>query len=258
MINKGNPFREPFGAPFFSRKMRRKNKISKALAYHEAGHAVAMWYVGHIFYEIIVRTDEEYEKGPYVDQLGRERWVIGTVEASGIYIFTGVHIDDVRFINMSMEDIALQKNRKKFNMEVELITQLAGPIAEAKYRHCGLDKVYYSSADERKIIERINKEQNRNLSCPGATDYDNALLMASEFSYCEEDISDFILVATKRVRAIFKKPGIWPAVEALAKELEMKKKIDGERAEEIIQRISGNKDRPPPYYTVDFQFNNLA
>jgi hypothetical protein len=42
------------------------NSISRSLAIHEAGHAVAHWYTGSFFHRVYVRTANELKAGPYI------------------------------------------------------------------------------------------------------------------------------------------------------------------------------------------------
>lgn len=102
------------------------------VAIHESAHAVISLrtgpaYMTHPFHRVFIRTKEECDAGPYVDDRGQECDVVGMVEGPRHFpAYTAAHAD--RDWLEQMRDL----------MEWEAISELAGPIAEARHRRVPL------------------------------------------------------------------------------------------------------------------------
>jgi hypothetical protein len=122
----------------------RDKLIPKNLAIHEAAHAVALHLTqkqlgwSEQWFRIVVRTQDEIAAGPFIDWRGQKLDVSGIVEASERYVALGTKVADMVFVQ---NDALPELNRENLiagwrsAMEADVITSLAGPVADARYRY---------------------------------------------------------------------------------------------------------------------------
>jgi len=202
--------------------MKHRHSIPFVLAVHESGHALARWYTGDFTDFVVVRTDDEIAtEGPYIDRRDREVYENGFTDCYSRYKPLGDDISDF--------DEAI-RNRMRNAMEIQLIHTLAGPIAEARHSRKSL-----------KVIMFLG----------GWGDYNFANKCAKEFATTSKN--DFLHTAEKRVRAIFKEPGIWPAVLAVAMKLQSKRVLNGDEVSKIIQKVTKQRERK---YTIQVPYSD--
>jgi hypothetical protein len=214
------------------RQMENNHSIPRFAAIHEAGHAVAHWYTGSRFQRVFVRTIEEVAAGPYIDNRGREHTVTGMVEGerrhNSLFEMTRGQIRSIDVENQTdASDVEIDgkslKKRQHTLAGLEIIHDLAGPIAEAKFLEVSTIAV---------IIEA------------GRDDWEHAKTMAADVVCSEEEISSMLEAQELETRKMFQMPGVWQAVLALADELIKRRSINGEEAVTIIAKYTGEADRP--------------
>ncbi len=177
-------------------------------ALHEAGHAVASWQVQRLlgrdwchFERVFIRTSEEVAAGPYVDQRGRPIQCVGLLEGPSRYnpgIFNPLSAPpDIRLLHRQ-------------NMEAEVITSLAGPIAEARIRKCSLAVTYLV----------------------GEADYDVAKRCVADFE-SDADVSEAIEKLQERATTTVRQR--WRSVLALADKLLTHRSLTGPEAVAVIE-----------------------
>ncbi len=225
MFRKARGDRRPRGKAGQGRK-EYGNHISRSLAIHEAGHAVAHWYTGSRFHRVLVRTSKERKTGPYVDRRGREDDSVGMVETgrrfNALSHVTGQKAMDIKWPGTPAE-ARLILERQRAAMEIEVIHCLAGPIADARYNHQSLAAVYYTK---------------------GITDFEQARQNVDEFTRTREERAECLDRLERKTKAILRKPGVWKAVESLAAALQEKHALEWDEAIEIISRETGEGVRP--------------
>lgn len=111
-------------------------------ALHEAAHCVLKWRLGCDFYDetensgfrlIAIRSETEIASGPYVDSRGRRHECSGISEMPCFY--AGVDsLDD------TVPDFVVTKARRKLRHDI--MVMLAGPLAEARARHCAVEPLF--------------------------------------------------------------------------------------------------------------------
>jgi hypothetical protein len=179
------------------------------VAVHEAGHAVASWHVQQMlgrdrcqFERVFIRTPEEVSAGPYIDQRGRPIQCIGLMEGPSRYnpgVFNPISAPpDIRSLHRQ-------------NMEAEVITSLAGPIAEARIRKCSLAAAYLVG---------------------GKDDYDMAKRCVADFEG-EADMSEAFGKLQERAGTIVRQR--WSSVLALADKLRVHRSVTGPEAVTVIE-----------------------
>src|SRR5262249_10863458 len=117
------------------------------VAIHEAGHSVARWALQRQlgrhwdhFHSVMIRSIEEMHAGPYRDDRGREVNCSGLLNALSRYIPMGA--DNVRQLERKCVDAM------RVEMEIEVLQALAGPAAEARYRHFSATYVLMTGGSE--------------------------------------------------------------------------------------------------------------
>ena len=184
----------------------------RCVAVHEAGHAVASWYVQQMlgrdwcqFERVFIRTPEEVFTGPYVDQRGRQIQCVGLMEGLSRY---NPGIFDPLSAPPDIRSLIRQ------NMEADVITSLAGPIAEARIRKCSLAAAYLIG---------------------GKDDYDFAKRCVADFEG-EADTSRAIEKLQERAKTIVRQR--WGSVLALADRLLANRSLTGPEALAVIEAAS--------------------
>jgi hypothetical protein len=194
-----------------SRAVERAAKRLGSTAYHEAGHVVASWamqrelgYEWCPFLRVLIRRPEE-TTAPYIDYANRKHWCLGLVEGRSPY---HPRVDE------SLDDSERQwwVRELRPHMEAEVIFQLAGPMAEARYGQQSRLPV---------------------LNYWGAQDYELARRAAADYAYGNE-LWSLLDALWERAAALMGRPDVWRAVVALADELLKHWEIDGVRAFEIV------------------------
>ena len=117
-------------------------------AVHEAGHVLARVYFGHDFDRAVVRSVAEVLDGPHVTERGHEIEVEGVVEGYDLCS----RWTSPELLRARQGDTAEQRDavvRHGFmSAEMEMMECFAGPIAEARFRHCALVAVTLTGGDE--------------------------------------------------------------------------------------------------------------
>ena len=211
-------------------KRRILNETPFYVAVHEAGHAVAGWSTGTRFRFVHLRTQEEVLAGPYLDDRGREVDCIGGVEGSDryhplslLYSDPSLRLDDMEVGNCSAEDLLALKTTWRANAEIDIIISMAGPVAEARYRHFSLTATYFlgGAGDIEKIRPRL----------------DYLTRTEAERTRLEVDLE-------ARTRRMFREPSVWDAVLAVADELRARRKLEWNDVLKIVRRVTGQDKRP--------------
>lgn len=118
---------------------------------------------------------------------------------------------------------ATLKKRQHTLAGIEIIHQLAGPIAEAKFLNVQAIAV---------IIES------------GRDDWEHAKLIAADVVRTDEELSSLLEQQELEVRKIFMRPGVWKAVQTLADELLKKHSLNWAEVISIIADHTGEAERP--------------
>ncbi|WP_095161845.1 hypothetical protein [Pseudomonas sp. Irchel 3F5] len=180
------------------------NSRPRRTAYHEAGHALAFWWNGLAIKRVTVRTRAEALIGPMVDLRGNLQAVKGLVEADYLVPLPAFEPPGIAEYLPSMIEL----------IERDLLNCLAGPVAEAVYRHCPDDRYLTTSGagDLRRAHELI------------------ALLPARKRL-------DAQAVALARCHCLVRL--YWPALRALAEHLRNQGTLDGDTLTEQLCRLTG-------------------
>lgn len=111
------------------------NKRARCTAIHEAGHALAFWWNGQPIKRVTVRTKAEACAGPMFDLRGNPQYAEGLVEADYLVPRPAFDAPGVAEYLPSMIDA----------IERDLLHCVAGPVAEAVYRHGRADRLIRGS-----------------------------------------------------------------------------------------------------------------
>jgi hypothetical protein len=170
-------------------------------AVHETGHAVVAWIMTR---EHNATEDHRHQQ----EELGFSRVLVRSLEAAARIPSHDVgsvkRVQPYGFLRRYVPgDEAMPvtvREREHRRMEREITIALAGPVAEARYRHKNLR--HLASADS---------------GC--RSDFVHILNWASDFSKSEEDREELIAHLFKRTREILRSPRVRPTVLGLAKAL---------------------------------------
>lgn len=111
------------------------NKRPRCTAFHEAGHALAFWWNGQPIKRVTVRTEAESCAGPMFDLRGNPQFAEGLVEADYLVPHPAFDAPGIAEYLPSMIDA----------IERDLLHCVAGPVAEAVYRHGRADRLIRGS-----------------------------------------------------------------------------------------------------------------
>jgi hypothetical protein len=184
---------------------RMKTAIPLYIAAHEAGHAVAIHYLGWRYFCVAVRSPDQ---GMYVDRRGRSRSLSGIVEGG----FTdppslwGGSIGD-----WSADRVTIARDGV---VRAEAILALSGPIAESRVRHCSLIAVLLGG---------------------GADDHEHFSRLLNDFWPCKAERQAVEQTIEQQAFAIMRRADVWRATLALAKVLQVRGTLGFEDAEPIVQ-----------------------
>ena len=203
-------------------------KIPRWIAIHEAGHAVAHWHVAKElfgpngwcgFERVFVRTPEEAASGPYIDDRGRENYCSGMIEGPAFYNAIaaltgerGLMLDLGMPPEANEAECARIRAQLPKSMEAEVISRLAGPIAEAKYRRISF------------VLATI---------FGGESDWKIASACAWDFCRTEDQHGQLLEKLRRRASSIIRQN--WAAVNAVADTLLLRHSLTGEEATAIIK-----------------------
>ncbi|PSS57767.1 hypothetical protein [Pseudomonas sp. BBP2017] len=123
------------------------NTRPRCTAFHEAGHVLAFWWNGQRIKRVTVRTRAEALIGPMVDLRGNLQAVKGLVEADYLVPLPAFEPPGIAEHLPSMISA----------IERDLVDCFAGPMAEAIYRHCPVDRCLQRSGagDRQRGMELI-------------------------------------------------------------------------------------------------------
>lgn len=203
--------------------MTTKSKLPRWLAIHEAGHVIGHWHVGNglmWFDRVIVRTREEVAAGPYVDERGRDNHVLGCVEGGVFYnsecylahqmgrelpigIWADLEVNDPKFSSLVS---GLQNS-----MRSEVVCRLAGPIAEAKFRHTSL-----------MVTTNLFQSSDFQVACHCINDF--CRTKAEHAAMLKELTNEAVSIVSRH----------WVAVNAVADALLARRSLTADEATEVI------------------------
>ncbi|MEG1040614.1 hypothetical protein [Pseudomonas sp. NUPR-001] len=123
------------------------NTRPRCTAFHEAGHVLAFWWNGQRIKRVTVRTRAEALLGPMADLRGNLLQVKGLVEAEYLVPLPAFEPPGIAEYLPSMVEA----------IERDLIHCLAGPVAEAIYRHSPSERCITRSGagDRQRAMELI-------------------------------------------------------------------------------------------------------
>lgn len=182
---------------------------SKATAHHEAGHAVAVWYVGEHIYRIHVLSGEQVRDGVAItDRRNRvTSGVHGSVESSVSYNLALSPAQCAKVMGLPLDSARIVA-------AVSMMVDMAGPLAQARVSRKDRAYMCYASTDDsRHFIDTVEDFPK---------DMRNALEKEAEEG------------ARKLVRIG------WPAITALAEALVSRGSLQGGVATRIIARAWPN------------------
>ncbi len=192
-------------------------------AFHEAGHILARVYFGHSFDGTVVRSVQEMLDGPHVTERGHEIQAEGVVEGSDLCSrWTSPEVLGTDQGATAEQREAVVRNGF-MSAEMEMIDCYAGPIAEARFRHCSLLAVVLRGGDE---------------------DYKRAEECAT--TWFRSDRGAAHRLAEKRAETLVRSQPGWRAIERTAAVLMDHGVIDCEGAGDIFAAAYGAP--APPLY----------
>ena len=184
-------------------------RISKAICFHEAGHAVMDWYTGHAFHEVRVFIENGCLNGVVTG--GGVNF--SSYNQEGYY----TNLQNIAHLGNDFIEGAL------ISAGISMTTHLAGPIAEARYSHTSFGGLFLYDLWS---------------SCFN-TDGKKVESIAAAFSISGKDKRDLIDAAVRKTRKIFGEPGVWDAVCAVADALQKKNTLDFDEVCEAIKERTG-------------------
>jgi hypothetical protein len=198
--------------------------VRKYLAIHEAGHAVAshlmqleLGWQWNQFERIVVRTQDEIDEGPWTDQRGRTLNVQGIVESRDRYRSAFTKITNITIHPENERENVIAAWRKA--MEADVIDELAGPVAEFRYRYrCGL--VTLACGISKGVVR--------------FTDFKHARQKISDFTQTDQETDEMFFALLERSWRLLTKN--WTAVTDLADALVEQRIIGADEAIRIIEK----------------------
>ncbi len=191
------------------------------VAVHESGHAVASWAMQRAlgrrncqFERVLVRSMEEAEAGAYINGLGCRIDCLGMLEEPARYEPVGRYVLGTKCPTIPAAEYGRMIAGWRRAMEADVITLLAGTLAEARCRRMS---------------------RNRILLAGGSGDYTLALRKARDFARNDRELNVLMTMLWGRSAAVLRPPPRWAAVEALADALLERRVIEGPDACAIIE-----------------------
>lgn len=188
----------------------KKAQPRRRTAIHEAGHALASWWHGQPIYSVTASRASIGENA------------IGPVDG---------HVHARRFLADSEQVSAMDSATLRELVGRDLISHLAGPLAEARHCRCSLDEILQRS---------------------GAGDEQAAFDL---LGFLETDQTDEWLApmaeAIERARRLLRR--YWPAIVALADQLQAHGHLDGANVSALFCRLTGESPelRSNALHTLD-------
>ncbi|TDF84421.1 hypothetical protein [Pseudomonas sp. H9] len=180
------------------------NTRPRCTAFHEAGHVLAFWWNGQRIKRVTVRTRAEALLGPMADLRGNLLHVKGLVEAEYLVPLPAFEPPGIAEYLPSMVDA----------IERDLVHCLAGPVAEAIYRHSPSERCITRSGagDRQRAMELI------------------ALLPARKVQGAEA-------LAIARAGCLVRR--YWAALSAVAQLLHQRGEVYGEELIALLNQLTG-------------------
>lgn len=184
---------------------------------HEMGHAIASWATRHRFDYVIVRPRQEWNtprRDEYGNMLSCGAMVVGPRRCDP-FSLDGIAIDE-------------QDGRLLRDVLLDIVCDMAGPIAEARIRRWSLRRVFMEGG--------------------GGVDWDNAEEAASLFPLtC--DPHRLINACIARARLLFRWPGIWAATLDIAKKLQRRGRLE---EQEVLGLLGAHGVVRPPAQMLEW------
>ncbi len=203
-----------------AKRQRQPPNPLRAVAFHEAAHAVAFWATQrdlgwgrfHGFDRVLIRPIDQWNQ-PFTDGRGRTDagGLCGFVECPRRFNVLGVKVKAIRFemSEAQRQEIVAAWYRA---MEADVITYFVGVLAEAKLAHSSAFWAYFNFQ--------------------GSTDFTNARVSASAFADTDEECQALLDSLFERARAVVR--ANWPAISAVAAALLDRWCLTGEEVGAII------------------------
>ncbi len=192
------------------------------VAVHEAGHAIAHWYSGSSFNVARVRTRSEIASGRRLDKLHlAANDVAGSI--TGPRRYTSSETIGEQSSKSADGPTPGRLSTMRANAEIEILHDLAGPIAEARYRRTAIVPLLIRGA---------------------ASDYEHARRMAAEFADDAAEIAAAIAAGAAAARKMLQGHGVWAATLEIARELHRRRRITYKQVCRIAGKHTGTGLRP--------------
>lgn len=170
---------------------------SEASAYHEAGHAVASHFLGRSFIKVSLDRAADGTLG-WVGHGPPGEWVEPDVEVDG-------------------------RTRRKVEQEIMIL--IAGSVCEETF----------AGEMEGRIGGPVSPNLQDFVALHGG-DVDQAMTLAGYASASAGEAAAYLEWLWHRTFNLIRRPGFWPAVEALAAELVRVRTLDYRRARRVIEQ----------------------
>lgn len=190
--------------------------------YHEAGHCLARWWFGHFFSRVLVLTMEDVARGVY--QVTRSGVPMVNAEGfmDGYALPPAVTPGMLADMGGTPDDVAQHRRAAVIDVEMGLIENFIGGIAEARYRKCGTISVMLGG---------------------GAGDLDRARRTLDTWFSDPETGRMAAIQARQRAAALVRSEAGWRAITALATALMERGELQWCEAEPLLAVAYGH-ERP--------------
>lgn len=187
--------------------------------YHEAGHCLARWWLGHYFDRVLVLTKDEVARGP--QPLNRRG--VPTPASEGVMTcYNLVSLDYTPDLLDTMEgdpDLVAQLRRDMTTLvEMSLIENFIGIAAEARYRKCSFIGAIVAG---------------------GSLDLAQARRTIGAWFLELETKKTAGMQAQQRAKALVRSGAGWQAITALANALMDRGELQWEEAEPLLSAAYG-------------------
>ncbi len=187
--------------------------------YHEAGHALARWWMGFHTENVVVLTVEQVRAGVTVlDRRDREHAVEGMVNGYDI------HMPLAREMVAGARDAdrAWLSRQVEVRTDMALMELYAGPFAEVRFRKCAALACFMFGGDQ---------------------DMAQAREIAAAWFDDEVDRRAAHFRADRRAAALVRSRKGWMAISALASAVFRKGEIDGDEVDALCAGVYGGEFR---------------